>query len=482
MDTKKDLALLAKELMNLRGMLPEFSEDVLRQLSQINTPAKATQMHRDLRSLLWCSIDNDDSKDLDQLTYAEKKDENATLWVAIADVDALVKQGTPIDTHAQINTTSVYTPARIFPMLPEKLSTDLTSLNEDQDRIAIVIQIEVDNEGNIKNSLIVQALVHNYAKLTYNNVSGWLDGKSTLAKPLPALEKTLRIHNEIAQLLKKKRQLKGALPLESSQAEVKLINDQKVYFEFPHQTKAHQIIEEFMICANQIMADHFKRANIPNLRRVVETPKNWDRIVSIAKEYNENLPPQPDAKALEAFLSKRKTIDPLTFPDLSLTIIKLLGRGQYVVENDPKNPIGHFALAISDYTHSTAPNRRYPDLITQRQYKAFLNGTTPPYSLQELQMLAVHCSQQEDAATKIERQANKSAAALILSSQIGSSFKGIITGVNDNGIWVRIFDPAVEGKLLSTQSKLEVGDKVMVELKYTDIRRGFIDFIFLKKI
>lgn len=477
----EDLAQLANQFMEEKGLASEFSKEALEQLANINQPAEATTNHLDLRSLLWCSIDNDSSRDLDQLTYAEKgADGLTTIWIAIADVDALVEKESPIDKHAAINTTSVYTPAKIFPMLPEKLSTNLTSLNENEDRVAVVVKLKINQSGDTIEASIFQALVHNQAKLTYNAIGGWLEGKNelpTAAKQIAGLEEILRIQHEMAQILRGKRHEAGSLTLESSAPEVDISSNDQIVIQLERHNFAHQLIEEFMIAANKATALHFRAAKIASLRRVVRTPKYWDRIREIALEYGEKLPETADSKALDGFLIKRQQIDPVSFPDLSLTIIKLLGRGEYVVENANGNPVGHFALATSDYTHSTAPNRRYPDLISQRQYKAFLNGKNSPYTLDELNNLATHCTMQEDTVTKVERMVEKSAGAALLSSQIGNTFKGIITGASSKGTYVRIFDPAVDGKIVRGFDRLKVGDKVTVQLKHVDISRGFIDFI-----
>lgn len=478
-----DLAKLANQIMLEKGLLPEFSKEELQQLSQITSPASISPKYVDLRSMLWCSIDNDDSYDLDQLTYAETEEDNKTiLWIAIADVDALVDKDSPIDIHARINTTSVYTPAKIFSMLPEKLSTNLTSLGENEDRLSMVVKIQINQAGEIENSSIFQAIVHNYAKLTYNAVGEWLEGKIDLPnkiKQVSGLENTLLTQHKAAQNLKQKRHEAGSLTLESPEAEAKIVSNDQIIIKLSPHNFAHQLVEEFMIAANRVMAQHFSESNIASIRRIVRIPKYWNRIVEIAKSFGEDLPELPDAKALDAFLITRKKTDPVSFPDLSLTIIKLLGRGEYVVENDKDNPTGHFALAVSDYTHSTAPNRRFPDLISQRQYKAFLRGEKLPYTLAELSSLAAHCTQQEDAATKVERRLNKSAAAILLSSHIGDIFKGIVTGVGEKGTWVRIFQPAVEGKIIHGYEKLHIGDEVSVKLKYVNIQMGFIDFVML---
>lgn len=476
-----DLSELATQMMREKGLEPEFSQEVQQQLSQINHPAPINAKYQDLRALLWCSIDNDDSRDLDQLTYAEKSpDGMTTIWIAIADVAALVEKDSPIDLHAQMNTTSVYTPAKIFTMLPEKLSTNLTSLNEGEDRACMVVKIQINPVGDIVNSSIFQAIVHNYAKLTYNATGGWLEGKNAIPEKVtkvPGLENILKAQHEVAQILKQKRHEAGSLTLESSDAEVKMLGNDQISIQLSTHNFAHQLIEEFMIAANRVTAQHFGDAKITSLRRVVRIPKYWDQIVEVAKTYGEELPQEPDAKALDAFLIRRQKMDPISFPDLSLTVIKLLGRGEYVVENDIDHPVGHFALALCDYTHSTAPNRRFPDLISQRQYKAFLQGKESPYSPEELSLLATHCTQQEDAAMKVERQVSKSASAAFLSSQIGTNFQGIITGVNEKGTWVRIFQPPVEGKIIHGFERLKIGDKVSVQLTFVDVAKGFIDFV-----
>jgi exoribonuclease-2 len=477
-----NLELLARRVMIQSGLRPEFSVAELKELQAITNSAPKPAESQDLRSLLWCSIDNDDSRDLDQLTYAQLTGDGrtTTIWIAVADVDALVHKDSAIDLHAQINTTSVYTPAKIFPMLPTKLSTDLTSLNENEDRVAMVIKIIIDPDGKIQESSIFQAYVHNHAKLTYSAVGAWLEGRNEppikVAK-VPGMEAAIKCQHQVAQLLKKRRHELGALTLESSEPEAKVMDNSQVVLELAPHNAAHQLIEHFMIAANSAIANHFHDARIPSIRRVVRTPKRWDRIVKIAADLGETLPEQPDPKALDSFLINRKHLDPVTFPDLSLAIIKLLGSGEYVVEIPGEAPIGHFGLALREYTHSTAPNRRFPDLITQRQYKSFIRKESSPYTLKELQKLANHCTKQEDAATKVERHMVKSAAAMLLSSMIGTTFKGIITGAGQKGTWVRIFDPPVEGKVVKGFEKLDVGDQVSVKLVSTSIPEGYIDFV-----
>jgi exoribonuclease-2 len=473
-----DLVQLAKQVMEEKGLKPDFPKEVYSQLKSLQHPAAPSSEREDLRSLLWCSIDNEDSRDLDQLTYAEKgKRGKWKLWVAVADVDALVEKGTPIDLHAEFNTTSVYTPGKIFPMLPEKLSTDLTSLNENEDRAAIVVRIHLDGSGDVEETAIFPAFVHNHAKLTYNSVGAWLAGGMMPEKvtQVGGLAEVLRIQNEVAQILEDKRKTLGSLTLESAETQVKVTKDQQILLELPAHDLAHQIIENFMIAANQEMALWFRRHKIPSLRRVVRVPKRWERIVEIAASYGFRLPVEPDSKALDHFLIERKKQDPETFPDLSLTIIKLLGRGEYIVETQSTSPVGHFGLALPEYTHSTAPNRRFPDLISQRLFKNYPRRKTP-YRLESLRALAKHCTEQEDAAMKVERHLNKSAAALLLSSQIGKTFRGMITGASDKGTWVRICDPHIEGKVIFGFENLDVGDHVQVELVSVDIPKGYINF------
>jgi exoribonuclease-2 len=475
-----DLELLAKHILQEKGFQPEFSQAALRQLDAILAPAPPPPHAEDLTSLLWCSIDNDDSRDLDQLTYAQKRtDGRIAIWVAIADVDALVSKDSAIDQHAQINTTSIYTPARIFTMLPEKLSTDLTSLNENENRLAIVVKAIINSEGECEESAIFQALVCNRAQLTYNAIGAYLAGNSDVpekVKQVEGLEQTLRCQHEAAQILKNKRHELGALTLETLEAEAKVTKEAEIVMRLSAHNYAHQLIEDFMIAANTTMARQFRSAKIPGLRRVVRIPKRWDRIIQIAALLGTTLPEQPNPQALDKFLTKQKQLNPETFPDLSLTIIKLLGRGEYVVEVPGDKPIGHFGLALSEYMHSTAPNRRFPDLISQRICKAYLRGGNPPYPLPDLISLAEHCTQQEDAAMKIERRLNKSAAAMLLSHKIGAVFSGIVTGTGPKGTWVRILDPPVEGKVIHGDHGLDVGDKVSVKLIGVDIPNGYIDF------
>ncbi len=472
---------VARKAMLARGLLPDFSPPALAQARAITAPARPEGLElRDLRGLLWASIDNDDSRDLDQLSVSEElADGSVKILVAIADVDATVARGTPIDDHARANTTSVYTVPQIFPMLPENLSTNLTSLAQDADRLAIVTEMSIDAAGVLKASAVYRALVRNKAKLAYNGVAAWLTGGApapAAVGAVPGMDQQLRVQDRVAQALKGVRHLRGALTLESTEALP--VFDGTVLSDLRPDAKnrAHELIEDFMIAANGVNARYLAGRGLPSLRRVLRTPKNWDRIVALAAQCGERLPASPSAPALNEFLTKRRAAEPARFADLSLSVIKLLGRGEYQLDL-PGQPIeGHFGLAVSDYTHSTAPNRRFPDLLTQRLLKSALTGRAVEYSADELRALAAHCTEQEDNAAKVERQVGKSAAALLLTPRIGQAFDAIVTGAADKGTWVRISSPTVEGKLISGVAGLGVGDPVRVRLVQTDVARGFIDF------
>ena len=478
---RSDLIRIAIHAMSERGLQPEFSDSVERQLATITGPAMDSDpaIH-DLTALLWCSIDNDDSKDLDQLTVSEPLPGGAVrLWVAIADVDALVPRGTAIDEHASTNTTSVYTSACIFPMLPERLSTDLTSLNAHQDRLAMVTEMVFNADASLAGSTVYRAKVRNQAKLAYDGVSAWINGQSPLpaaAAAVPGMDVQLRTQDALAQVLRTRRHTEGSLEFESFQPRVTFDGERVADIHLQVHNRARQLIEEVMIATNTCTARYLASRGCAALRRVVRSPERWLRIVGVAKEYGETLPAEPNSKALEDFLAKRRRADPLRFPDLSLVIVKLMGRGEYVLEAPGAEPIGHFGLAVTDYTHSTAPNRRFPDLITARLLKATLADKPAPYSNAELDALAVQCTRQEDAAQKVERQMRKSEAALLLESRVGERFDAIVTGNAADGVWVRLLNPPAEGKLVRSVNALKVGDKVRVKLLSTNVERGFIDF------
>jgi exoribonuclease-2 len=475
------LRRIAHQAMIAKGLVPDFPPQALAELDRIHGPATATDgSTRDLRTLLWCSIDNDGSRDLDQLTFAEALPDGVVkVLVAIADVDAVVKKHSALDDHARRNTTSVYTVAETFPMLPEKLSTDLTSLNYASDRLAIVIEMVLAGDGTLQSSDIYEATVWNWAKLAYNRMAGWLEGSGPMPPAIGAvsgLDENLRLQDRVAQKLRALRHQQGALDLETIEARPVSTRDELTDLAVDKRNRAKDIIEDFMIAANCVAARFLASQKSPSLRRVVRVPKRWDRIIELAEERGSKLPKEPDAKALEQFLVSAKSSDPLHFPDLSTSVVKLLGPGEYVVQLPGGSVTGHFGLAAKDYAHSTAPNRRFPDLVTQRLLKAAMAGSVRPYENAELATLAQHCTEEEDAAKKVERQFTKSAAAIMLESRIGEQFDAIITGASAKGTWVRLLHPPIEGRLTSGFEGLDVGPHLRVQLVRTDVERGFIDF------
>ena len=479
---RTDLKNIARRAMIERGLLPDFSAAAMAELARIQTAA--TDRHsdmRDLTGLLWASIDNDDSRDLDQLTVAEPhSDRSVTILVAIADVDALVRKESALDAHAQHNTTSVYTAGDIFPMLPEKLSTDLTSLGEGQDRLAIVVEMVIAEDGAVLSSTLFRALVRNHAKLAYNSVAAWLAGEAPAperVKAVSGLDAQLRLQDQVAQRLKVRRHQQGALSLETIEPRAVFEDGVLTDLRVEQKNRAKELIEDFMIAANQATASYLMRKGVPSFRRILRSPERWQRIIEVAARWGEHLPPEPDASALEAFLVRRRKADPLRFPDLSLAIVKLIGRGEYVLDQSKDGSPEHFGLAVKGYTHSTAPNRRFPDLITQRLIKAALAGAPTPYRPEELKYLADHCTEKEDDAEKVERQLRKSPPPCYSNRGSGSASTPIVTGASDKGTWVRLLEPPVEGKMVTGERGLDVGDSVRVELISTDVERGYIDFV-----
>jgi VacB/RNase II family 3'-5' exoribonuclease len=476
----RDLAIAA---MRSRGLDPAFPADALAQADALGTAPRTTEEPvRDLRTLLWCSIDNDDSRDLDQLSVAEPLGGPAgdvKVLVAIADVDAGVPKGSPIDRHAALNTVSVYTAAIIFPMLPEKLSTDLTSLADQQERLSVVIECVIAADGTLKSSDLYGARVVNHAKLAYNSVGAWLAGSGPLpaaAAAVPGMDAQLKLQDGVAQALATQRHEHGALDFATIEVRATFDGDRVRDLQPELPNRAKQLIENLMIAANGATARFLEARGFASIRRVVKTPKHWDRIVALAAETGDRLPAAADPRALQAFLAKRRAADPDQFPDLSHNVIKMLGSGEYVVERPGGDTAGHFGLAVKDYTHSTAPNRRYPDLLTQRLVKAALAGHQPPYSVSDLERLSAHCTEQEDNADKVERQIRKSAAAMVVSSRIGDEFDAIVTGASPKGTFVRVFAPPIEGMLVRGQRQLDVGDRLRVRLTGADVDKGFIDF------
>jgi VacB/RNase II family 3'-5' exoribonuclease len=475
------LASIAHRAMLERGLEPDVSAAARRELESIRAPAASADGVRDLRELLWASIDNDDSRDLDQLTVAESLGGGRVrVLVAIADVDALVRKGSALDQHAAFNTTSVYTPAAIFPMLPVALSTDLTSLNEDQERLAVVVDMLFDAEAVLAEANVYRARVRNRAQLAYRGVAAWLEGSAAAPariRDVAGLAENLRLQDSLAQRLVEQRHRHGALDFETLEARTVFAGDQISDLELDRKNRAKQLIEDFMIAANGATAKYLDSRKFPSLRRVLRSPERWTRIVSLAASLGARLPPEPDALALEQFLVQQRKAEPEKFADLSLVVIKLIGRGEYALDLPGDEAPGHFGLAVKDYTHSTAPNRRFPDLVTQRLLKAALVGATVPYSVPELTELARHCTQQEDAATKVERRVRKSAAALLLSGKLGESFDAVVSGASLSGTWVRLCSLPVEGRLEGGSQGIDVGDRVRVKLVHTDVERGFIDFV-----
>jgi exoribonuclease II len=478
---KTDLARIAAKAMTDRGLVAVFSNASLNQLATFDKPShEASPDIRNLCNLLWCSIDNEESRDLDQLSVCELLPNGAVkVMVAIADVDTLVKKGSPIDDCAQQNTTSVYTAARIFPMLPEPLSTDLTSLNAHVDRLAMVTELVFDAEANILSSIIYRATVRNQAKLAYDSVAAWLEGKVDIpsgVRAVAGMDMQIRTQDAVSQKLRKRRFEQGALEFRTIQSRTVFSGDQVVDVEQQQPNRARQLIEELMLATNGVTARFLGSKGYSALCRVVRSPERWLKIVEVAKDYGEVLPVEPDSKALEAFLSKRREADPMRFPDLSLVVVKLMGAGEYALQLAGETPVGHFGLAVRAYSHSTAPNRRFADLVTQRILKAAIVGAPAPYSDAELEALAKHCNEQGSDANKVERQVRKSEAALVLQTRIGQVFDGIVTSASSKGVWLRVFHPPVDGRLHGPGAAPHMGQKVKARLTLADVERGFIDF------
>jgi VacB/RNase II family 3'-5' exoribonuclease len=476
-----DLQAIAKQIMLDHGFDPVFRPEVAQQLAQLKTLASKVAPARDirdLRNLLWSSIDNDTSRDLDQIEVAERlPNGDIKVLVGIADVDAFVPKHSAIDDHAAKETTSVYATVRIFPMLPEELSTGATSLLENADKLTIVIEYAVDDAGCVTSSDVYRAIVRNKAQLAYNAVGAWLE--ETAAAPAKVagstdLQAQLKLQNQAAQALKNQRYRNGALNIETTEIRPVLLDQQVVDVVSEEKNPATDLIEDFMIAANGVVARLLEK--VSSIRRIVKTPERWDRIVQLAAQHGAKLPPDPDSKALNDFLVERKAADPDHFADVSLAVIKLIGPGEYVLER-PGDPVqGHFGLAVQDYTHSTAPNRRFPDIVTQRLIKTMLAHQPAPYSDDELAAIASNCTTKEDAARKVEREMSKRLAAVAMSHKIGQIFDALVTGATPKGTFVRVLQPRVEGLLAQGQQGVDVGDRLRVKLIRTDVQRGYVDF------
>ncbi|HTW48669.1 MAG TPA: RNB domain-containing ribonuclease [Acidobacteriaceae bacterium] len=476
-----DLAAAARRSMIEHGFEPEYPPAIAQQLEQLRRhPPAAAPGARDLRSLLWSSIDNDTSRDLDQIEYTEVlADGSYRVLIGIADVDAFAPKGSPIDAHAMRETTTVYTGVEIFSMLPEELSTGTTSLLEAQERAAVVIEFTVDAQAKIAASGIYLAWVMNKAQLAYPSVGAWLAGQAEAPPKVAAsieLQQQLRMQNQIAQKLRSERSSHGALNLQTIETHPIRLRDEEIDIEAEQKNDATQLIEDFMIAANGVVARSLEAKHFSSIRRVVKTPKRWDRIVELARQMGTQLPAEPDPKPLHDFLCQQQAKDPDHFADLSLAVIKLLGPGEYVLDKAGQPAEGHFGLAVQDYTHSTAPNRRYADLVTQRLLKAMIAGGPSPYSDDELAQVAAQCTRMEDAERKVSREMQKRIAAVAMSGRIGQAFDAIVTGVNQHGSFVRTIKPHVEGMLVRGQQGVDVGDRIHVTLVRTDPAHGFIDF------
>lgn len=487
-DRRYDLHAIARRIMLEYGFRVDFPSEAMTQATAAVDPKFDKSPMKDLTGLLWSSVDNDDSRDLDQIEVVTAESAGIRLLVAIANVDHFVPSHSAIDGTAQQNTTSIYTGVETFPLLPSKLSTDLSSLLEQKKRLAVVIDILIDAEGKTIQSDIYPAVVLNKAQLTYDAVAYWLEEKSgnpPLGITAQMLEKIrsnqelqeqLRLQDRLAQLLERKRHEAGALSFGTVELRPQISGDGEIHLNAHVANRATKLIENFMIAANQATTSYLVGKGFPSVRRVVRTPKNWDRIVELARTLGFDLPGEPEVKALQEFLTDQQKRSPDHFADLSLSVIKLLGRGEYVVELPDQKPLGHFGLAVENYSHSTAPNRRYPDILTQRLLLAATAGGNVPFAIQDLQSLAARCTEKEDDANKVERSVKKSAAAVAMANRIGEKFPAVVTGSSAKGVWVRIASPPIEGKLEKINRRLDVGDRLTVRLTRTNPDRGYIDF------
>lgn len=479
-DRTNDLAAVARQALRDNGFHPELDDDARRELAALRAPEPPRDV-ADMRALLWSSIDNAESKDLDQIEIVERlPDGGVLLRIAIADVDAVIAQRSALDRHAAANGTSVYTGVAVYPMLPDEISAGRTSLLEGEVRLVVVIEIELAADGTPRRRRVYRALATNHAKLAYDSVGAWLEGRGPIppkVEQTPGLEEQLWLQDRTASLLKSLRDRAGALELDAVEATTVAKDGAVQAITVTRKNRARDLIEDFMIAANVAIAQYLAEEGRSAIRRVVRVPKRWSRIVDVAASFGVPLPGEPDAKALSAFLTARRAADPLRFPDLSLTVVKLLGPGEYVLDlPGPDDDQGHFGLAAHDYSHATAPNRRYADLVTQRLVKAAIAGTPAPYTNDELAAIAAQCTERENAANRVERVTRKSAAALLLAHRVGGSFDAIVTGVNKDGTYVRLLSPPAEGRVVHGERGMDVGERVKVKLLSTDPRRGFIDF------
>jgi VacB/RNase II family 3'-5' exoribonuclease len=472
-----DLVAASRQEMIDQGFAPDIPADAQRQADGIRIQPNPGL--RDLTGLLWSSIDNDDSRDLDQIEWAERVGAKIRVLVAIADVDSAVAKSTPVDRYAAHETTTVYAGVHNFPMLPERLSTDLTSLSEAGERASVVVEFAVASDGSFDSTSIYQARVRNHAQLTYNGVGAWLEGTAAAPANVAAskdLQAQLKLQDEAAQNLREARHRLGALTFDRVEAQPVMTDGHVTAIAARVSNRAAHLIEDFMIAANETMAESLKAAGVSSIRRVVKAPERWARIVALAQSLGEKLPAEPDSGALDSFLVRRKAADPVHYEDLSLSVLKLMGPGEYVLSREGDSGQGHFGLAALDYTHSTAPNRRFADLVTQRLVKALVVHSPAPYGDEELDTIARNCTLKEDAARKVQRNMLKRMAAVALANRVGQTFNAVVTGASEKGVFVRVLDPPVEGRVMRGDQGLDVGDRLRVTLLDTDPQRGFIDF------
>jgi VacB/RNase II family 3'-5' exoribonuclease len=479
-----DLRDMAYKVMITHGFKPDLSAEAQLELHAIENNGKleVSDKVRDLRHVLWSSIDNSDSKDLDQIEYAERMNdgsEDIRLLVGIADVDCFVPKDSAIDQHARDNCSSVYTGVIVFPMLPELLSNDRTSLLQDVDRQAVIVDMVIGTGGETKTYDIYLALVRNQAKLVYDVVADWLDNGThmPILDEVPGLAEQLHLQNELCRRIQGRNQQKGAISVQTLEARPVAVDGQVVALELTHQSVARDMIQSMMVSANSSLAKTVKAKNAPMIQRVVKKPVRWNRLIQLAATFGFELPAEPDAPSLAKFINERKAADPEHFVDLSLAVVKLLGPGQYVVQEPGQVSEGHFGLAVHDYTHATAPNRRFADLVTQRVTKALALGNPLPYTVEELKEIASRCEEREEAERKVERTMRKAAAATLLSSHIGEEYDAIVTGIASKGTFARLLEPPAEGRVVANEQGLDVGDKIRVRLTATEPALGFIDFV-----
>jgi exoribonuclease-2 len=475
-----DLDSVARQALKDNDFHPDIDAAARGEIAALRPEAGAPDV-RDLRDLLWSSIDNLESKDLDQIEYAEAlPDGGIRLRMGIADVDAFVAKGTALDRHAAANATSVYTGIAVYPMLPREISENRSSLLEGADRLVVVVELELAKDGTVRSRDVYRARARNQAKLAYDSLGAWLEGRGpvpSVVAAMPGLEEQLWLQDRAAVLLKTLRQKAGALEFDTVEASAVAQNGKVQSITVTRKNRARDLIEDFMIAANVAIAQYLADEQRSAIRRVVRAPRRWERIVTLAAGFGAALPATPDARALAGFLAARRAVDPVRFPDLSLSIVKLLGPGEYVLDRPGKaDDVGHFGLAAHDYSHATAPNRRYADLVTQRLVKAAIAKAPAPYTDDELAPIATLCTERENAANRVERVTRKAAAALLLQDRIGSVFDAIVTGVNKDGTYVRLLSPPAEGRVVRGETGMDVGERVRVKLTDTNAARGFIDF------